>query len=59
MYFIELDGKLVRLTPLAFDEDAARNRGWGAFAGKFEVPDSFFEPLSDEECGIAGVPFRS
>ena len=49
---IAAEDKLVRLTPTAFDEITARKRGWGAYKGRFEVPDSFFEALSDEECGL-------
>ena len=57
---IVVGGKRIKLVPSTparelaeakFDEETARRRGYGAFAGQFEVPDSFFEPLSDEECG--------
>ena len=50
---VELDGKLVRLAPLAaeprFDEERARQRGWGCLKGQFEVTDAFFEPLPEDE----------
>ena len=32
-----------------FDEATARRRGYGSMKGQFEVPDSFFEPLPDDE----------
>ena len=45
--------KLVRLAPypaeVGFDEVTARRRGFGSMKGQFEVPDSFFEPLPEEE----------
>jgi len=44
----------VRLLPVAFDEATALQRGYGTWAGQFKVEDSFFEPLSDEECGYDG-----
>lgn len=53
---IAVDDKLVKLAPMPgapldapFDEVTARRRGYGAFKGQFELPDSFFEPLPDEE----------
>jgi antitoxin (DNA-binding transcriptional repressor) of toxin-antitoxin stability system len=42
----------VRLLPAGFDEAVAVQRGYGAWAGQFEVTDRFFEPLTDEECGF-------
>ncbi len=40
------DKPVVRLVPV----DAPRpKRRFGAFAGQFQVPDSFFEPLPEEE----------
>ncbi|MGO9174465.1 MAG: type II toxin-antitoxin system Phd/YefM family antitoxin [Rhodomicrobium sp.] len=44
----------VRLLPAGFDEATALQRGYGAWAGQFEVTGRFFEPLSDEECGYNG-----
>jgi antitoxin (DNA-binding transcriptional repressor) of toxin-antitoxin stability system len=44
----------VRLLPAGFDEAVAVQRGYGAWAGQFELTGRFFEPLSDEECGFAG-----
>lgn len=45
--------RLVRLAPnpaeSGFNEATARRRGYGSMKGQFEVPDSFFEPLPDEE----------
>ena len=41
----------VRLLPAGFDEAVAIKRGYGSWAGQFEVTDRFFEPLTDEECG--------
>jgi prevent-host-death family protein len=40
---------LVRLTPV---KPVARKRQFGAYKGMFEVPDSFFEPLSEEELAL-------
>jgi prevent-host-death family protein len=40
---------LVRLTPVA---PAAKKRQFGAYKGQFEIPDSFFEPLSEEELAL-------
>jgi antitoxin (DNA-binding transcriptional repressor) of toxin-antitoxin stability system len=55
---IETDDRQVRLSPLpaspAFDPETARRRGYGAFKGKLVVEPEFFEPLSDEECGLGG-----
>jgi antitoxin (DNA-binding transcriptional repressor) of toxin-antitoxin stability system len=45
------DQTSVRLLPVGFDEVTALQRGYGSWAGQFEVDDRFFEPLSDEECG--------
>ena len=43
----------VKLSPVtlppAFDEVTARLRGYGSMKGQFEVPDSFFEPLPEDE----------
>jgi antitoxin (DNA-binding transcriptional repressor) of toxin-antitoxin stability system len=54
--FIASDGgkTSVRLVPTGFDEAIAIQRGYGAWAGQFEVTDRFFEPLTDEECGYEG-----
>lgn len=42
--------KLARVeAPEAFDEAIARKRGYGSMKGQFEVPDAFFEPLSEAE----------
>ncbi len=40
---------LVRLTPV---KPSTRKRQFGAYRGQFEVPDSFFEPLSEEELAV-------
>jgi prevent-host-death family protein len=40
---------LVRLTPV---KPTTRKRQFGAYKGQFEVPDSFFEPLSEEELAV-------
>lgn len=41
----------VRLSavPPAFDEETARRRGYGSLKGKLVVPDSFFDPLPEDE----------
>lgn len=53
---IETDDKQVRLAPVlgppSFDVANARRRGYGAMQGKLVVGPEFFEPLSDEECGL-------
>lgn len=41
------DKPAVRLAPIR--ESAAKNRGLGAWKGKVTVPDSFFEPLPEDE----------
>ena len=50
---IEADNKLVRLAICSveprFDEATARRRGYGSMKGQFKVPDSFFEPLPEDE----------
>ena len=50
---IEAEDKLVRLAICPaeprFDEATARRRGYGSMKGQFEVPDSFFEPLPEDE----------
>ena len=55
---IEVDDQKVRLaqvpTPSMFDEATARRRGYGVLRGKLVVSPEFFEPLSDEECGVDG-----
>jgi prevent-host-death family protein len=40
---------LVRLTPI---EPKTIKRQFGAYKGQFEIPDSFFEPLSEEELAL-------
>ena len=53
---IEVNDQKVRLTqvptPPSFDEATARRRGYGVLKGKLVVGPEFFEPLSDEECGV-------
>ncbi|MDZ4841860.1 MAG: hypothetical protein SH859_06910 [Hyphomicrobium aestuarii] len=53
---IEAGDRLVRLTPSPaeadFDEATARRRGYGSLKGQLVVGPEFFEPLSDEECGL-------
>jgi antitoxin (DNA-binding transcriptional repressor) of toxin-antitoxin stability system len=54
---IEAADKRVRLAPEAvpepatvgFDEETAKRRGYGSMKGQFEVPDSFFDPLPEDE----------
>ena len=50
---IEADSRKVRLAPVpllpVFDEATARRRGYGSMKGQFEVTDSFFEPLPEDE----------
>ena len=50
---IEVDEQRVRLAHVkpapAFDEATARRRGYGSMRGLFELTDSFFEPLPDDE----------
>ena len=40
---------LVRLTPV---KPAARKRQFGAYKAELTIPDSFFEPLSEEELAL-------
>jgi prevent-host-death family protein len=40
---------LVRLTPVG---PTTNKRQFGAYKGEFDIPDSFFEPLSEEELGV-------
>jgi prevent-host-death family protein len=40
---------VVRLMPV---NPVASKRKFGAYKGLFEVPDSFFEPLSDDELAL-------
>jgi antitoxin (DNA-binding transcriptional repressor) of toxin-antitoxin stability system len=54
-------GAAVRLTPVSAAPNqqntlpARRSyRGRGALKGRLIVGPEFFEPLSDEECGVAG-----
>ncbi len=55
---IETDDRQVRLSPVpappVFDAETARRRGYGVLKGKLVVGPEFFEPLSDEECGLGG-----
>jgi antitoxin (DNA-binding transcriptional repressor) of toxin-antitoxin stability system len=51
----------VRLAPVAHAPDqpvppGSSYRGRGALKGQLVVGPEFFEPPSDEECGIAGEP---
>lgn len=41
------DKPIAKLTPAA--PPARKSRGYGAWKGKFTVPDSFFDPLPDDE----------
>lgn len=46
-YTIMQDGKEVaKVVPV---EPEPKSRGWGAWEGRYRLPDSFFEPLPDEE----------
>jgi prevent-host-death family protein len=40
---------MVKLTPV---KPVANKRRFGAYKGQLKVPDSFFEPLSDEELAL-------
>jgi prevent-host-death family protein len=40
---------VVRLTPV---KSVASKRKFGAYKGQFTIPDSFFEPLSEEELAL-------
>lgn len=51
----------VRLAPVERTRDEAAQpgasyRGRGALKGLLVVGEEFFEPLSDEECGVGGEP---
>lgn len=50
---IELDSRKVRLAPIpavpVSDAATARHRGYGSMKGQFEVTDTFFEPLPEDE----------
>jgi antitoxin (DNA-binding transcriptional repressor) of toxin-antitoxin stability system len=56
---IEADDRQVRLSPVpappGFDEATARRRGYGVLQGKLLVGPEFFDPLSDDECGLASA----
>ena len=41
------DRPIAKLVPAEAVEK--KSRGWGAWQGKFTVPDSFFDPLPDDE----------
>ena len=41
------DKVIAKLMPAAPAEK--KSRGWGAWKGKFTLPDSFFDPLPDDE----------
>ena len=41
------DKPVARLVPVG--QTARKSRGEGAWAGKFTLPDSFFDPLPDDE----------
>lgn len=43
---------VARLTGISKPEDKREPRKPGRLKGLFEVPDAFFEPLSDEEMGL-------
>jgi prevent-host-death family protein len=46
-YTIMQDGKPVaKVAPVEPDE---KPRGWGAWEGRYQLPDSFFDPLPEEE----------
>jgi antitoxin (DNA-binding transcriptional repressor) of toxin-antitoxin stability system len=46
-YTIMRDGKPVaKVVPLAPEP---KSRGWGAWEGRYTLPDSFFDPLPEEE----------
>ena len=46
-YTIMKGGKPVaKVVPI---EPEPKSRGWGAWEGRYQLPDSFFEPLSDDE----------
>ena len=53
---IEIDAHKVRLAQVPpmpeFNEATARRRGYGILKGQLVVGPEFFEPLSDEECGL-------
>ncbi len=40
---------VVRLTPI---EPKTANRVFGAFKGEFDVPDTFFDPLPEEDLAL-------
>jgi prevent-host-death family protein len=40
---------MVRLTPV---KPVAGKRKFGAYKGEFNIPDSFFEPLSEEDLAL-------
>jgi antitoxin (DNA-binding transcriptional repressor) of toxin-antitoxin stability system len=58
---IETANKRVRLAPevvpvvfpepaaSGFDEETAKRRGYGSMKGQFDVPDTFFDPLPEDE----------
>lgn len=50
---IGVDDQKIRLAQVppapTFDEATARRRGYGSMKGQFEVADSFFEPLAEDE----------
>ncbi len=55
---IETDDRQVRLSPVpappAFDAETAQRRGYAVLKGKLVVGPEFFEPLSNDECGLGG-----
>ncbi len=56
---IARDGGAVKLAPIALPEVhepevGSSYRGFGVLKGQLIVGPEFFEPLSDEECGLGG-----
>jgi len=54
---------IAKIVPLGVPEKSAepamKSRPLGLFKGQFEVPDSFFDPLSEEELALWEAPLVS
>jgi len=51
---------VARIVPITAPETSAlKERPIGLFKGQFEVPDSFFDPLSEEELALWEAPIVS
>lgn len=51
---------VARIVPIdAHEQPALKERPIGLFRGKFEIPDSFFDPMTEEELALWEAPIVS